>query len=73
MLKIKVFTGPDADQSEEFEADYFSLISDESYGPPALIAPKDGRAPTAKAGETVLYINTRFVALFTATRLEDDA
>jgi hypothetical protein len=55
--------------------DYVSLVSNETYGPPALIAPargRDAQGPRARAGETVLYINTGVVPFWDITRLEED-
>lgn len=72
MLKIKVFTGDEV-EPESFVADFVSFISSESYGPPALVAPKDNRPPTAREGQTVVYINTTLVPLVQITRLGDDA
>ena len=72
MLKITVFTGEAADEKEEFTADYVSFFSDESYGPPALVAPKDGRPPTARPGQSVVFVNTKYVPLLKIDRLEDE-
>jgi hypothetical protein len=70
MLKVKVYPAPDV-EPDEFEVDFVSLVSDESYGSPALVAPKDGRAPTARPGQSVLYINTNFVPFWVITRGEE--
>jgi hypothetical protein len=50
--------------------DYVSLVSGETYGPPALVAPARGSdtGPRAEVGDKVLYINTRFVPAFELTR-----
>lgn len=46
---------------------YVSLVSPETYGKPALIAPShDGKQ--AELGEKVLYINTRLVPYFEIVR-----
>lgn len=42
----------------EDEVDFVSLVSNETYGPPALVAPNKGQPPTAKIEDRVLYINT---------------
>lgn len=51
--------------------DYVSLVSDDTYGKPALIAP--GRPGDARAGlnERVLYINTAFIPMFEIQRVSD--
>lgn len=69
MLKVTVYASVDDDEPIEFEdVDFLSLVSDETYGPPALVAPgKDGRT-IAKPGDTVLYLNTRFVPMFEIER-----
>jgi hypothetical protein len=54
------------------EIDYVSLVSGDTYGPPALVAPAPkaaaGTKPRARKGDKVLYINTRFVPLFEIER-----
>lgn len=62
------------EEIEEFPGmDFVSLISDESYGPPALIAPTRSPDPAARAtvGQIVLYLNTKFVPMFTIERESD--
>ncbi len=74
MLEVTVYTvvnEPDPVVYEEIS--YVSLISDETYGPPALVAPsRDSKGamkhPTAKVGDRVLYLNTRFVPMFEIER-----
>lgn len=52
--------------------DFVSLVSDDTYGPPALVAPnKEHPRPLARAGQRVLYINTRHVPMFEIERVED--
>lgn len=52
--------------------DYVSLVSPETYGPPALVAPtRGGGGPRAVVGERVLYINTRLVPMFEIERVAD--
>lgn len=60
--------------ADDDAVDYVSLVSPETYGPPALVAPShnSGRAPTAirrsGVGECVLYINTSLVPFWTIER-----
>jgi hypothetical protein len=57
---------------EDGEAvDYVSLVSNETYGPPALVAPRNGNAPTAQLHERVLFINTALVPAFDIERVQD--
>lgn len=60
---VREFTGDDA-------VDYVSIVSGETYGKPALIAP-GGDAAGSFAGpeDRVLYINTRFVPFYEITRV----
>lgn len=53
--------------------DFVSLVNNETYGPPALVAPGRGpggtsTAPTARPGQRVLYINTNLVPIFEVER-----
>ena len=57
------------DNSEE--VDFVSLVSNETYGPPALVAPNKGQPPTAKVDDRVLYINTSLVPMFLIERISD--
>jgi hypothetical protein len=49
--------------------DYVSLVSPETYGPPALVAPNPKSTARAAVGDTVLYINTGFVPVFEIKRI----
>lgn len=57
---------------------YVSFVNAGTYGPPALVAPAPARkgtepgAPTAQLDETVLYVNTSLVPLFSLTRVSDE-
>ncbi len=59
------------------EIDYVSLVSGETYGPPALVAPPPkapaGTKPRAQRGDDVLYINTSLVPMFQISRDGDDS
>lgn len=69
MLHVTVY---DKDGSEEWDdIDYVSLVSPETYGPPALIAPARDGVARARVGETVLYINTRLVPVYKIERVSD--
>jgi hypothetical protein len=56
------------------EIDFVSFVNEGTFGPPALVAPspKDGRAPLARPGQKVLYINTSLVPLFAIERDGDE-
>lgn len=64
---------PEVEGGVEFtEVDYVSLVSDETYGPPALIAPARGKEEArAVIGERVLYINTAMVPLWEIERTSE--
>lgn len=52
--------------------DFVSLVSPETYGPPALVAPARGGVGTrAGSGDRVLYINTRLVPMFEIERVAE--
>lgn len=57
---------------------YVSFVNSGTYGPPALVAPApqrkgtDASPPTAQLEETVLYVNTSLVPLFSITRVSDE-
>lgn len=51
--------------------DYVSVVNEGTFGPPPLVAPKEGNPPLADFGDEVLYINTTFVPLFTIERVEE--
>lgn len=53
------------------EVDYVSLVNNETYGPPALVAPSRGESPLAKIEDEVLYINTNLVPFFKIVRTSD--
>lgn len=53
------------------DVDFVSLVSNETYGPPALVAPNKGQPPTAKVEDRVLYINTSLVPMFQIERISD--
>lgn len=80
MLNVTVYPllPHDADQSDKDNPtgtfydniDFVSLVNNETYGPPALVAPsRDGAR--AGVGERVLYINTSLVPLFEIERVQD--
>lgn len=59
-------------EDNDTDVDYVSLVSPETYGPPALIAPnRQGQGPRAAVGERVLFINTRLVPVFKIERISD--
>ena len=58
-------------QNDDTDFDYVSLVSNQTYGPPALVAPNKGQPPTAKIEDRVLYINTSLVPLFSIERISD--
>jgi len=58
-------------QEDDTDFDYVSLVSNQTYGPPALVAPNKGQPPTAKIEDRVLYVNTSLVPLFSIERISD--
>ncbi len=73
MLEVTVYNIEDGEIVEDphTDVDFVSLISPDTYGPPALVAPNNGRPPAASLGEKVLYINTALIPMFSITRKED--
>lgn len=73
MLVVTVYDELKGEGQEYHDVDYVSLISDESYGPPALIAPTRSADLGARAtvGQLVMYINTKFVPMFSIERESD--
>lgn len=76
MLKVTLY--PDAesitdDKGLEFEVDYVSLVNNQTYGPPALVAPSSHGRDTKRAepGQEVLYINTNLMPAFSIIEQED--
>lgn len=60
------------DRLELHDFDFISLVNEQTYGPPPLVAPKSaGDKPLAQIGDRVLYINTNLVAAFEITRDSD--
>lgn len=53
------------------EVDYVSLVNNETYGPPALVAPARGEKPLAQVEDEVLYINTNLVPFFKIVRTSE--
>jgi hypothetical protein len=74
MLEVTIYKEVNDDDPVVYDGvDFLSLISDETYGPPALVAPKEGgRQPVARPGDKVLYINTKFVPMFEVMRMGDE-
>lgn len=77
MLTVTIY--PDAeslgsdDGGVQFDnVNYVSFVNNQTYGPPALIAPPPkspaGTQPRARPGESVLYINTALVPAFEIVR-----
>lgn len=72
-MSLEVTVYENVNQSEPVvyeDVDYLSLVSDQTYGPPALVAPAKGAAtaPKAQIGERVLYLNTKFIPMFEIVR-----
>lgn len=70
MLRVRILD-PQGKEVVVPEVSYVSLVNPESYGPPPLVAPREGQRPLARVGDTVLYINTGVVPAFEIERLED--
>jgi hypothetical protein len=72
MLEVTVYSSINETDPVIYEGvDYLSLVSDETYGPPALVAPAKGQpgGPKAQVGERVLYLNTKFIPMFEIVRV----
>jgi hypothetical protein len=70
-LRVEFFD-PDMEAEgvlDEITVDFVSLVSDQTWGPPALVAPnpKNPGAKRATPGQRVLYINPSKVAAFAIT------
>ena len=61
---IAEFLGEDA-------VEYVSLVSADTYGKPALVAPDSSGGPRSTYDDKVLYINTRFVPFFEIVRIQN--
>lgn len=70
MLEVTVYPSLEDDEPIVQTVDFVSLVSDETYGPPALVAPSKGQPPTAKKDHVVLYLNTRYIPMFEIRRLD---
>jgi hypothetical protein len=51
--------------------DFVSLVNNETYGPPALVAPARGEGPVAQLEDEVIYLNTNLVPMFKIVRVTD--
>lgn len=77
MLEVYVYAadGKVAKKFTEYDdtdVDYVSLVSNDTYGPPALVAPnRGGQGPRAAVGERVLYISTALVPMFHIERTSE--
>ena len=76
MLNVTLY--PDADAladgtPAEFSVEYVSLVNNQTYGPPALVAPAPHGRDHKRAlpGEQVLYINTNLVPAYVIRELDD--
>ena len=75
MLTVTLYPDSDSlvnDEGRELKVDFVSLVNNQTYGPPALVAPApSGREhKRAEPGEEVLYINTNLMPAFKI--VEDD-
>lgn len=69
-LRVKLYPATlDEQDVIDFEVDYVSFVNTGTFGPPPLVAPKDGLPPLADVNDEVLYVNTSLVAAFTIERL----
>lgn len=74
-LDVTIYTA-DGTVGQRFEADkqtdvdFVSLVSRDTYGPPALIGPSR-EGTRAGVGDRVLYINTNVVPAWLIERNED--
>lgn len=79
MLTVTIYSDADSiaqDEGKDFDVDYVSLFTRETYGAPALIAPDTHdqagrRTARAKEGDEVLYLNTNLIPAFKIRRTAD--
>jgi hypothetical protein len=68
MLDVTIYSADSEGEGWEVSnVDLVSLVNNSTYGPPALIAAKDGQRPVGP-GNRVLYINTSLVPVFEIER-----
>lgn len=67
-LHVRIWPNGTEEDPVEHDVRYVSFVNDGTFGPPPLVAPKDGNLPLADTDEEVLYINTSRVAVFSITR-----
>ncbi len=70
MLEVRVLGG-DGKWGVPFETDYVSIVNRDTFGPPPLIAPKEGQRPLASVGQRVLFVNTAVIEAFVVERVSD--
>lgn len=71
MLSVTVYSDINDEGPTVYEGiDYVSLVSDETYGPPAVVAPTGNRPPVARPGDRVLYLNTKFIPMWEIERVD---
>lgn len=73
-LEVTLFNGdgePIAEFIGEDSVEYVSLVSADTYGKPALVAPDSSGGPRSTYNDRVLYINTRFVPFFEIVRVQN--
>ncbi len=69
MLTVTLYPDADSianDEGREFVVDFVSLVNNQTYGPPALVAPASHGRDTKRAEpeEVVLYVNTNLMPAF---------
>lgn len=82
MLKVTIYTleslAAQRGMNGEFDppplvlddVNYVSYVNSDTHGPPALVAPpKSGGPPTARPGDSVVYINTDIVPAWEIERV----
>lgn len=71
-LEVTIYPLSDDDPIEKLDCEYVSLINQSTYGPPPVIAPTTAKVtadgPRATQGQTVVYINTALVPVFSIAR-----
>lgn len=71
MLEVVIYNATGEKATTLEDVDFVSLVNNETFGPPPLVAPNRGEQPLAKLEERVLYINTSVVPMFEIVRVSD--
>ena len=71
MLEVVFYDQAGVELETHEDVHYVSLVNNDTYGPPPLIAPGREGKTVAEIGDCVLFINTSIVPAFTIERISD--